>query len=283
MMQVISASHPYPESRAASGSDPGILASAEPDHRRAGEPDPLVKTAGVQRPTRRDDKPESLDLLRQVPLFESLDDSDLSALLEITRTRTYARGDILCRQGDPGDDFVVILEGSVKVELLTAEGKELTLTILKSFQFFGELALFDDMPRSASVSALEDTRVMLLGKSEFHRMLHEHPRIFFPITRHLTRRLRTLTEDVASLAYLDAYSRVARKLWLLADQLGVNPEPDQVLIPQSLTHQELANLVGTTRETVTKILNDMKDRGLVSINQHRITLLRKGELLRALT
>jgi CRP-like cAMP-binding protein len=215
-------------------------------------------------------------------LFESLDGQDLLALLEITRTRTCARGEVLFRQGDPGDDFVIILDGSVKVELLTPEGKELTLTILKSFQFFGELALFDDMPRSASVSALEETRVMVLGKQDFHRMLHEHPRMFFPITRHLTRRLRILTEDVASLAYLDAYSRVARKLLLLADQLGVSQAPDRVLIPQPLTHQELANLVGATRETVTKILNDMKERGLLSIDQHRITLLRKAELMRAL-
>lgn len=221
-------------------------------------------------------------LLRKVPLFESLEDADLSALREITRTRTYPRGTTLFSQGDPGDELVIILEGSVKVELLTPEGKELTLTMLKAFQFFGELALFDDMPRSASVSALEDTRVMVLGKQDFHRMLDEHPRMFFPIMKHLTRRLRVLTEDVASLAYLDAYSRVARKLLLLADQLGISEGPDEVRIPHPLTHQELANLVGATRETVTKILNEMKERGLLSIDQHRITVLRKAELMRAL-
>jgi len=234
--------------------------------------------------TRRSaESPEDpVGLLRKVPLFESLDSEDLRALLQIIRTRDYPRGTVLVSQGDPGDEFVILVEGSVKVELLTPEGKELTLTMLSAFQFFGELALFDDMPRSATVSALEDTRVMVLGKQDFHRMLEEHPRMFFPILRQLTRRLRTLTEDVASLAYLDAYSRVARKLLLLADQLGVSNSPDEVLIPQPLTHQELANLVGATRETVTKILNEMKDKGLLSIDQHRITLLRKAELMRAL-
>lgn len=225
---------------------------------------------------------ESTVLLRKVPLFESLEDGDLQALGGLLKTRTYPRGSTLFRQGDPGDEFVIILEGAVKIELLTPEGKELTLTMLKAFQFFGELALFDDMPRSASVSALEETRVMALGKEDFHRMLNQHPRMFFPILRHLTRRLRVLTEDVASLAYLDAYSRVARKLLLLADQLGISERPDEVLIPHPLTHQELANLVGATRETVTKILNEMKERGLLSIDQHRITVLRKAELTRAL-
>ena len=225
---------------------------------------------------------ESSVLLRKVPLFESLEDGDLQALGGLLKTRTYPRGSTLFRQGDPGDEFVIILEGAVKVDLLTPEGKELTLTMLKAFQFFGELALFDDMPRSASVSALEETRVMALGKEDFHRMLDQHPRMFFPILKHLTRRLRVLTEDVASLAYLDAYSRVARKLLLLADQLGISERPDEVLIPHPLTHQELANLVGATRETVTKILNEMKERGLLSIDQHRITVLRKAELTRAL-
>ncbi len=225
---------------------------------------------------------DPIRLLRKVPLFESLDAEDLRALLEIIRTREYPRGAVLVSQGDPGDEFVILLEGSVKVELLTPEGKELTLTMLNAFQFFGELALFDDMPRSATVSALEETRVMVLGKHDFHRMLETHPRMFFPILRQLTRRLRTLTEDVASLAYLDAYSRVARKLLLLADQLGVRTSSDEVLIPHPLTHQELANLVGATRETVTKILNEMKDKGLLSIDQHRITLLREAELMRAL-
>ncbi|HXE73802.1 MAG TPA: Crp/Fnr family transcriptional regulator [Candidatus Nitrosotenuis sp.] len=221
-------------------------------------------------------------VLRQVPLFEGLSEEDLAHLRTIVHTRSYPRGTYLCEQGGAGEEFLILIAGSVKVDVLTPEGKELTLTLLKPYHHLGEMALLDDSPRSANVVALEDTRVLAVHKHDFRRILEKHPQMFFPIVRHLARRLRVLTEDVASLAYLDAYSRVARKVLHLADQLGVDTEKGEVLIPHPITHQELANLVGATRETVTKILNEMKDRGLLSIDQHKIKILQKAELVRAL-
>lgn len=237
------------------------------------------------RPQRRGTALETREILKKVPLFEGLTEEELSALLTIVHPREYPCRVPLFHEGDPGEEFMIVVEGSVKVEVLNPEGKELTLTILKPYQFLGELALLDDLPRSASVVAMEKTRVLVIHKQDFRRMLLAHPSMFFPILQALSRRIRALTEDLSSLAFLDAYSRVARKVLHLAEQLGVpggGQNSDRVEIRQPITHQELANLVGTTRETVTKILNEMKDQGLVSIERRRITVLRKRELLRAL-
>ncbi|MEW6277221.1 MAG: Crp/Fnr family transcriptional regulator [Candidatus Eremiobacterota bacterium] len=219
-----------------------------------------------------------VEILRKVPLFAGLSEEDLRALTSIVHRKRQSRGTVVFQQGDPGDEFLVLIEGSVKVELMNAEGKELTLTILQPFQFLGELALLDDVPRSATVVAMENATFFVIHKADFYRMLESYPRMGLPIIRQLTRRLRILTDDIASLAFMDAYTRVARKILALADEMGQRNDQGHVLIDQPLTHQEFANLVGTTRETVTKILNEMKDHELISIARHRICILDPREL-----
>lgn len=220
---------------------------------------------------------ETTGLLQQVPLFSGLDVGDLSRLATCFSQRQVTRGTTLFRQGDVGDEFLIILSGSVKVELTNADGKELTLAILKPFQFLGELALLDDFPRSANVVVLEDSNLLCLRKRDFLRVVDEHPRMLAPITRQLTRRVRVLTDDIASMAFLDSFTRTARKLVALARDLAPESPGPSVTIPQPLTHQELANLVGATRETVTKVLNDMKNKRLITVQDHRITILNKQQ------
>lgn len=211
-------------------------------------------------------------LLRDVPLFSGLTDNDLEHLAEVVHKKGLAKGQQLFQQGDPGDEFLVIIEGSVKVELTNADGKELTLAILRSKQFLGELSLLDDFPRSASVVTLEDTKFLSIHKRDFHRLVDQYPRMALPMMRQLTRRVRILTDDIASMAFMDSFTRVARKLVGLAQDMGQQSPDGKITIPQPLTHQELANLVGTTRETVTKILNEMKEKNLIQIQRHRITI-----------
>ncbi len=227
----------------------------------------------------RDSTPEQvLDLLRKVPLFAGLEDDDLRHLVGIVHRKRHPKTTVIFQQGDPGDEFLILIEGSVKVELMNSEGKELTLTILQPYQFLGELALLDDVPRSATVVALENTTFLVISKADFYRMLETYPGISVPILRHLTRRLRILTDDIASLAFMDAYTRVARKLLSLAEDMGQKTAEGHLVIEQALTHQEFANLVGTTRETATKILNEMKEHELISINRHKISILDPREL-----
>ena len=161
---------------------------------------------------------------------------------------------------------------------MNAEGKELTLTILTPYQFLGELALLDDVPRSATVISMEQSSLLSINKRDFARILENYPRMSVPMLRQLTRRVRVLTDDIASMAFLDSYSRVTRKILTLGEEMGEPTPEGNVLIDHPLTHQQLANLVGTTRETVTKILNEMKDNGLLSIRRHRITILDKEGL-----
>lgn len=222
---------------------------------------------------------DTVDVLRKVPLFSGLEEEDLQTLASIVSRKQYGKKETLFHQGDPGEEFLILTEGSVKVELMNAEGKELTLTILTPYQFLGELALLDDVPRSATVISMEQSHLLSINKRDFARLLESYPRMSVPMLRQLTRRVRVLTDDIASMAFLDSYSRVTRKLLNLAEEMGQSTPEGNILIDQPLTHQQLANLVGTTRETVTKILNEMKDNGLLSIRRHRITILDSEELL----
>lgn len=216
-------------------------------------------------------------LLKQVPLFSKFTEEELQALTTIVHRKSVPRSTVLFYQGDPGEEFLILIEGSVKVELTNRDGKELTLAILRPYQFLGELALLDDIPRSATVATLEDTKFLLINKRDFGRVIETYPRMCIPMLRQLTRRVRMLTDDIASMAFMDSYTRVARKLISLAQDLGETLPDGKIHIPQSLTHQELANLVGTTRETVTKILNEMKDKNLITIHRHRITISDRNE------
>lgn len=216
-------------------------------------------------------------LLRQVPLFSGLEPEDLQTLSKYLYHKSVTRSQVLFQQGDKGDEFLIVTEGSVKVELVNPDGKELTLAILKPYQFLGELALLDDFPRSANVIALEDSQLLALNKRDFLHVVSQYPRIYGPITRQLTRRVRVLTDDIASMAFLDSFTRTARKLVNLAQDLGLPGPGPSVTIPQPLTHQELANLVGATRETVSKVLSDMRSRRLISVEGHKITILNKDQ------
>lgn len=218
------------------------------------------------------------ELLREVPLFSGLSSEDIEALAAIVARKSHGKGETLFHQGDPGEEFLILTEGSVKVELMNLDGKELTLTILTPYQFLGELALLDDVPRSATVVAMEKSEFLAINKRDFARVMERYPRMGIPMLRQLTKRVRVLTDDIASMAFMDSYSRVTRKILALADEMGDEQEDGSVFIDQSLTHQQLANLVGTTRETVTKILNEMKDNNLISIRRHRITIRDREEL-----
>jgi len=227
--------------------------------------------------TRVDAPDEVRNFVRQVPLFADLNEEDAAKIASIAHTKSYPKDHLLFERGEEGSEFLVVTEGRLKVIFLSEDGRELTLTILGPFQSFGEVSLLDDSPRSASAVALSELKVLSINKRDFRTLLESNPRICISLLILMSRRLRDLTEDTAGLIFLDVYQRLARKLQHLSRTLGVPTDKGRE-IPQRLTHQELANMVGATRETVTKALNDMEARSIISFYKKQVLILDETEL-----
>jgi CRP/FNR family cyclic AMP-dependent transcriptional regulator len=184
-------------------------------------------------------------------------------------TKSYKKNTVIVSQGDETDSFYVLLTGRVRVYLDDERGKEIIINTLGPGESFGELALLSESPRSASVVTLEPSKLAVVSKQDFVDCLEKNPKIAVRMIRLLVRRIQALTENVSSLALLDVFGRVAR---LLATHAK---EQDGKLVTDRMTHQEIANTVGASREMVSRILKDLKAGGYISAEGKRITLERK--------
>ena len=178
--------------------------------------------------------------------------------------RHYAPGAPILHEAEPGDLFFVLVRGEVKVFVDSSDGREVVLTHLQAGNFFGEMALFEGEARSASVTALTESELVVLARPDFLAAL-EHD---FPLTRKilktLSARLRRANDVIESLALLDVGGRLARYLIRLADESG-KPAVDGYILVNRPTHQEIANSIGATRETVTRMLRQFEDRKLIRV------------------
>ena len=206
-------------------------------------------------------------MLELVPLFSGLDEQDLLKLESGATVRSYPRNTIIINQGEESNNLYVILEGRVKVFLGSEDGREIILDFLDADEAFGELALIDGERRSATVMTTEASRIAMLPQRHFLECLKSHPDMSINLMRTLSGRIRSLAGQVENLALLDVYGRIARELMKQSEEM-----PDGRRITQVITHQDLANLVGSSREMVTKILNDLKRGGYIDIDKHRIII-----------
>lgn len=178
---------------------------------------------------------------------------------------------IVIHEGDEALSLYLIVSGAVKVFLSDDNGKQIVVNTQHEGEYFGELALLDDAPRSASVMTTEASTFLVLNKHDFDHILREHPTMALPIMRQLASRVRLLSENVKSLALLDVYGRLARTLLMLAE-----PGDDgRLAVREKLTQQELANRIGASREMVARILKDLATGGYISIEKRRITINEK--------
>jgi CRP/FNR family cyclic AMP-dependent transcriptional regulator len=205
-----------------------------------------------------------------VSVFENLDDSELELLSRHAVTRVFPKNSVIINEGDTSDALYVVTSGRVKAYLSDEDGKEIILNVHGPGEYFGEMALFDDAPRSASVITLEKTKLSTISRADFQDCVQRNPQLAMQIIRGLIKRLRIATEKVRSLALLDVYGRVARLLLQLAE-----PEDGQLVVKEKLTHQDIADRVGSSREMVSRILKDLKTGGYVSIQDKRITIKEK--------
>ena len=209
-------------------------------------------------------------MLEKVALFAGLEASNLADLEKLATIRSFPRHSIIVNEGDDTDCLYVIQSGKVKVYLSDEDGKEVTLTIQGPGDYFGEIALMDEAPRSASVMTLEDTRCYVIARRDFEAFLVRTPEVAIHVIRGLTQRLRKLTENVRSLALMDVYGRIARTLLTLAEE-----KDGKKFIPQRLTHRDIASMVGSSREMVSRIMKDLTSGGYLTVDKSGITINEK--------
>ena len=212
------------------------------------------------------------DVLRQAPLFSSLDDEAATALGSSMAETTLRRGDVLFHEGDSGDKLYIVTEGKVKLGRSSSDGRENLLAIMGPGQMFGELSLFDPGPRSATVTAVTDATFGSLSHDDLLRWLDGRPQVARGLLSQLASRLRKSNDVVADLVFSDVPGRVAKALLDLADRFGRTAD-DGVHVHHDLTQEELAQLVGASRETVNKALADFAGRGWLRLEARAVILL----------
>ena len=212
------------------------------------------------------------DVLRQAPLFGALDDEAAMALRSSMTEARLRRGEVLFHEGDSGDKLYVVTEGKVKLGRSSSDGRENLLAIMGPGQMFGELSLFDPGPRSATVTAITDTTFLSLSHDDMMRWLDGRPAVALGLLSQLAGRLRRSNDVVADLVFSDVPGRVAKQLLELADRFGRTAD-DGVHVHHDLTQEELAQLVGASRETVNKALADFASRGWLRLEPRSVVIM----------
>jgi CRP-like cAMP-binding protein len=214
------------------------------------------------------DEPE---LLRTVPLFSELSEEDISSLGRLATRRRYPKDTVVFFENEEGDFLFMILEGRIKVTILGDDGREIILSVLGPGDFFGEMALLDNEPRSATAIAVEDSELLSLHRTDFQSVLADNRSITSALIKILTVRLRRANQQISTLALLDVYGRVARVILDMAREEGRRLKDGRIAFRRP-THQEIANRIGTTRETVTRMLKDLERQALVRVEGREIVL-----------
>ncbi len=209
----------------------------------------------------------SLVVLRNVPLFSGLDETELDRLSRVAGRRRAGRGEQVVRAGESADALLVLLTGRAKVTNFDEEGREIILAWLGPGEFFGEMGLIDGSPRSASVVAVENCELLTIGKSEFQRCMQDNFQVALKLMQILVRRLREADRNIESLALLDVYGRVARLLLNLSEEQG-----GKRMVKQKISKQDMARMIGASREMVSKVMRDLEVGGYIISEGDHITI-----------
>ena len=212
------------------------------------------------------------DVLRRAPLFASLDDEAFAALTEEITEVNLSRGATLFYEGDPGDQLYFIVSGKMKLGRTASDGRENLVAVMGPGEIFGEMALFDPSPRSTSATAVSETRLDGLKHENLRKDIQRSPEVSAQLLQALARRLRRTNENLADLVFSDVPGRVAKALLDLADRFG-RPATDGILVAHELTQEELAQLVGASRETVNKALAEFVQRGWIRLEARAVVIL----------
>jgi CRP/FNR family transcriptional regulator, cyclic AMP receptor protein len=216
---------------------------------------------------------EIADFLATVPLLAQIPPEELQRFAEVTREKDYPKGSVILFEDDPGDSLFIVREGRVKVVLVGEDGREVILGVLGVGEHFGELSLIDDQPRSAHVIAMEDSLLLVLRRDDFRRRVEANPAVAWALLSELSRRLRRADGKIGGLVLLDVPGRIARLLLDFAEEAGGDT------IDKPLTHQTIAQMIGASRETVSRAMREFQDAGWIGVERRRISVTDRAALL----
>jgi CRP-like cAMP-binding protein len=205
----------------------------------------------------------NLDLIRRVPLFSLLTGEQAQAIAEGVVKRRYRRGEVIVEQGTKSNALYILLTGRARVVTADARGREVILAVLQPGDYLGEMSLIDNEPHSATVRAEVQCDVLVLGRPEFARCLPENSSLSYAIMRGLVARLRAADRQIESLALLDVYGRVARALLDMSEEGA-----EYKLIRNKVSRQDLAKVVGASREMVSRVMKDLEERGFIQTQEN---------------
>lgn len=207
-------------------------------------------------------------VLKTVPLFSSFSDQQIATLASWVQHRSYSRGAAILRAGEETDGLYVILSGRVKVLIPDEEGHEVILSLLGPQEYVGEMGLLDGLPSSATVEALEPCEVLRLPRTAFMSCLESNSEVAMLVLRDMVKRLRDADRKIESLALIDVYGRVARLIIDMAEQID-----GQWVVPRAPAKQEIARMIGASREMVSRVVKDLQEKNLIRADKRRIIVL----------
>jgi CRP/FNR family cyclic AMP-dependent transcriptional regulator len=221
---------------------------------------------------------EIAGLISNVPLFNSLTPGEITAVSKIMIVRTFKDNEVIVHEEDEENQtFFVILSGKAYVAVVTSEGKQTILATLKKNDFFGEMAILDGEPRSASVIAAESCRLCMLYRKAFLDMLERHPKIAIQMLITMSRRLRRTNRQINTLSLMSVYGRVADIILRLAEEQG-EKRTGITIIHNRPTHQIIAEMAGTSRETVSRILSQLQKKKYILLDRKKLVILNEEKL-----
>jgi CRP-like cAMP-binding protein len=215
--------------------------------------------------------PIDQEVIRKAPLFTALDDAAAASLLANMVSVKISKGSVLFAEGDEGDQLYVIAEGKLKLGTSSGDGRENLLSILGPGEMFGELSLFDPGPRTSTATAVTDAKLLSLGQEKLLPWLAENPKVALQLLARLAQRLRRTNEAVGDLVFSDVPGRVAKALIDLGERFGTKTE-EGLFVHHDLTQEELAQLVGASRETVNKALADFAGRNWLKLDGRAVLI-----------
>jgi CRP/FNR family cyclic AMP-dependent transcriptional regulator len=221
------------------------------------------------------------ETLAGIPFFSGLDSASLERVGAGMRMRRFRRGEVIFHQGDPGDALFIVMTGAIKIMLPSDTGDEAILATLRPGDVFGELALLDGAPRSATATTLEATETLILPRDQFRELLATEPAIRDALLAAIAGELRRLTNHVEELHFLDITGRLASRLARLAAESGTTLPDGSIRLRSPLTQGDLAAMIGCTRQSVNKLLGMFTDDGLIRLDRESIVVLDLDRLLQA--